>query len=341
MVRLSLAAGAAVLLVGCGAVHPLTSSTSPAPSSGSVVPWLPLAADLMPLPVPSPQAVPVPAGTPACTLAELEAAVIGSNGATGHILTTFAFATRGAHACQLDGTPTITLLDAAGRTLAFKNRDPYFPNEVTGPALVDPGATPGPYEGPKYGQAGLTIDWISQPESCPGEAGVKVAKVKIAIAGAGTLMIAIPDEPAGYRCQGVGVGALADPPIEDDSPPEPPAPDPSIAAPSKVKAGDQLRFVVTLTNPTMLPIDLRAHCPNYEEELFFSIQAGSPPLGGKHFYRLNCEAAGILNPGKPMAFAMVLQVPADAARGIYTLVFNIGISNAMTKFATQATVAII
>ena len=199
---------------------------------------------------------------------------------------------------------------------------------------------PAPYEGFKYGQAGLTIDWISQPEFCPGDAGAKVAKVKIAITGVGTLTIAIPDEPAGYRCQGVGVGAFADPPIEDNSPPEPPVPDPSIAAPSKVKAGDQLRFVVTLSNPTKLPIDLRAHCPNYEEELFADMQSGSPPLGGKHFYRLNCEAAGILMPGKPLPFAMVLQVPAGTAPGTYTLVFNIGLSNAMTKFATQATVAI-
>jgi hypothetical protein len=341
MVRLSLAVGAAALLVGCGAVHPLTSSPSPVPSNGSVVPWLPLAADLTPIPVPSPQAVPVPAGTPTCTLAELEPAFVGSNGAGGHVLTSFEFATRGSTACQLDGTPNITLLDASGHDLSFKNRKPFFPNEVSGPALVDPGPAPAAYKGLKYGQAGLTIDWISQPESCLGDTGVRVARVKIDIADVGTLTIAIPDEPAGYRCQGVGVGALADPPIEDNSPPEPPAPDPSIAAPSKVKAGDQLRFVVTLSNPTKLPIDLRAHCPNYEEELFADMQNGSPPLSGKHFYRLNCEAAGILMPGKPMAFAMVLQVPADAARGIYTLVFNIGSANAMTKFATQATVAIV
>jgi Protein of unknown function (DUF4232) len=340
MVRLSLALGAAALLVACGAVHPLTASTSPVPSNGSVVPWLPLAADLTPLSVPSPQAVPVPAGTPACTLAELESAFVGSNGAGGHVLTSFEFATRGSTACQLDGTPNITLLDASGHELGFKNRAPFFPDEVSGPALVEPGAAPAPYEGFKYGQVGLTIDWISQPEFCPGDGGVKVAKVRIGIAGVGTLTIGIPDEPAGYRCQGVGVGALADPPIQDNAPPEPPAPDASIAAPSKVKAGDQLRFVVTLSNSTKLPIDLRTHCPNYEEELFFNIQAGSPPLGGKHFYRLNCEAAGILMPGKPMAFAMILQVPADATRGIYTLVFNIGSSNAMTKFATQATVAI-
>jgi hypothetical protein len=341
MVRLSLAAGAAVLLIGCGAVHPLTSNASPVPSTGSTVPWLPLAADLTPLPVSSPQAAPVPMGTPACTLAQLEPAFVGSNGAGGHVLTSFGFATRGVNACRLDGTPTITLLDASGHDLAFKNRAPFFPNEVSGPALVDPGPMPTFGTGFKDGQARLTIDWISQPEACQGETAAMVAKVRIAISGVGTLTIRIPDEPAGYRCQGVGVGALADPPIEDNSPPEPPAPDPSIAAPSKVKAGDQLRFVVTLSNPTKLPIDLRAHCPNYEEELFFDIQAGSPPLGGKHFYGLNCEAAGILMPGKPMAFAMVLQVPADATRGTYTLVFNIGSSNAMTKFATQATVAIV
>jgi hypothetical protein len=96
----------------------------------------------------------------------------------------------------------------------------------------------------------------------------------------------------------VGVGALAGPPVAVEAPQEQPLPNPAILAPSQVKAGAQLQFVVTLTNPTKLPIDLRQHCPNYEEELFADIVHGSPPLGGKHFYALNCKAAGVRQRGR-------------------------------------------
>jgi len=332
VLRLFAALAVAALVCGCGAVHPLTSSQS-------TVPWLPLPADLTPLPVASPLPVPVSRGTPTCLLSDLEGAVIGSNGATGHVLTVFAFATSSAQACQVNGTPVVTLMDGSGGVLGFKNRAPYFPDEVSGPALIEPGPAPIFGLGPKYGEAALTIDWISQPESCPGDAAAKIATARIEIAGVGTVSVGIPAEPPGYACAGVGVGALADPVIPGVTPPEPPVPAPSIVAPAKVKAGDRLTYVVTLSNPTKLPLDLRKQCPNYEEELFADIENGSPPLGGKHLYRLNCEAAGVLKPGAPMSFAMVFDVPADTAPGSYTLAFMIGYGNAMSRFA-QTVIAI-
>jgi hypothetical protein len=336
MARLASALAVAALLSACGAVHPLTSSQS------GVVPWLPLPADLTPLPVASPQAAPVPPGTPICTQSELDGAYTGSQGATGHVEVSFAFAGGGTQACYVEGTPAVTLLDSAGRDLGFKNHAPYFPDEVSGPAIVQPGQTPSPYQGLKSGQASFTIDWVSQPEACPaGEPASHVSAVRVVIANVGTFTFQLPATPAGYACQGVGVGALAGPPVEIQGPPGPPVPVPAITAPTKVKAGQQLKYVVTLTNPTKLPLDVRLHCPNYEEELFADIVHGSPPLGGKHFYALNCKAAGVLQPGKPMLFAMVLQVPADAVPGGYTLVFNVGNANAMTKFATTAIVQIV
>ena len=335
MVRTAIALAAAALVFGCGGVHPLTSS-----SASAAVPWLPLPPDLTPIVAPSPKAVPVPPGTPACTPAELQPAVIGSNGATGHVLTFFAFSTRGAQACQVEGTPAVALLDAAGHDLGFQNRDPYFPNEVTGPALVNPGTAPTPGLGLKVGMAGLTIDWISQPEACPGEAPSKVAAARVDIAAVGTVTVAVPPEPDGYSCQGVGVGDLAEPPVEYEAPAAPPLPVATISAPARVKAGATLSFLVTLTNPTPHPIDLRANCPNYEEELFADIFHGSPPLGGKHLYRLNCQAAGVLIPGKPTWFAMQLPVAAGAAPGKYTLIFDLGYANATSKRAPSTTVVV-
>jgi hypothetical protein len=334
MARLASALAVTALLSACGAVHPLMATSS-------VVPWLPLPADMTPLPVPSPQAVPVPPGTPVCTLADLDAAFTARNGAGGHVFISFAFAGRGTEPCQMQGTPTVTLLDAAGRDLGFKDRAPFSADGPSGPVLVEPGPAPFEGEGLKFGQAGLTIDWVSQPEACPpGEPAALVSAVRITIVDVGTVILGTRDIPAGYACQGVGVGALAGPPLPVEGPPDPPVPNPAIIAPSQVNAGARLNYVVNLTNPTKLPIDLRQHCPNYEEELFADIVHGSPPLGGKHFYGLNCKAAGVLLPAVPKSFAMVLQVPADAAPGTYTLVFNIGNANAMTRFATTAVVQI-
>jgi hypothetical protein len=333
VVKPVLALAATVVIAACGAVHPLTASQG-------LVPWLPLPADITPMPVSSPEPVPVPPGTPVCTLAALDGAFTGHNGAGGHALVSFAFSGRGSEACQIEGTPAVTLRDAAGRDLGFKDRAPFFPDQLSGPALIQPGPPPFEGEGLKYGQAGFTIDWVSQPEFCPGENGSHVGAVSVAVADVGTFTFQLPPTPVAYACQGVGVGALAEPPLQVEAPVEPPVPDPAIVAPTKVKAGEQLNYVVTLTNPTKLPIDFRQHCPNYEEELFANLVQGQP-LGGKHFYALNCKAAGVLEPGKPMSFAMVLQVPAGAAPGSYTLFFNIGNANAMTKLATTAVVQIV
>jgi len=325
--RLAPAVAVAALIASCGALHPLTTGQS-------AVPWLPLPPDMTPIAVASPQAMPVPPGTPPCSLGDLAAGFIGKNGAGGHVLISFAFASRGTEACQLDGTATITLLDASGRDLGFKNRAPFFPDEVSGPALIEPGPAPILGVGLKYGEAGLTIDWVSQPEACPGEAGSQVAGVRIGLPGVGKVTVGVGSVPVAYACQ--GVGAVADPPLPVEAPAEPVLPNVTIAAPAQVHAGQQLRYTIVLTNPTKLPIDLRQACPNYDEELFADIAQGGPPLGGKNIYGLNCAAAGVLKPGTPMTFAMVLNVPADATPGSYTLVFNLGYANAMHKFARAA-----
>jgi hypothetical protein len=329
MPKLAAALAVVALLSGCAGAHSMAAAT---PVS-DIVPWLPLPPDLTPLPEPSPRSVPVPTGTPMCSVADLEAAVIGSNGAGGRVLTVFAFASRGQVACVLDGTPSVTLFDASGRQLPFSNQAPFFPNQVSGPALVEPGPLPVLGEGLKSGEAGLTIDWDSQPEACPQTAPTSVARARITVSNGDTVTIDVPQEPAGYACQGVGVGNFADLPLPDNSSPLPPAPQPTIMAPTSAKAGSQLHYVVSLANQTKLPIDLGSECFNYDEELLVAIAQGTPKLDKKNLYQLNCAAAGVLDPGHPKKFAMVLGVPADTVSGSYTLVFNIGEGSAMTKVA--------
>lgn len=331
-----MAAGLWLVLAGCGPVHPLGAASTPT----QVIPWLPLPADLTPLAVPSPRPYPVPPGTPACTGAELLAVDMGSQGATGHVVTSIDFAAKTAGGCYLDGTPSVTLLDSAGNDLGFKATAPYFPPDLTGPAYVAQGPAPEPHTALKVGQASLTIDWVSQPEACPGQAGVSVAAVRIAMPAGGLTVPLTEPAPAGYTCQGVGVGTFQSVPQPVEMPAPPPLPAIALGVQSGAYPGKRFEYLVTLTNNTTQPKILAANCPNYEEELFADVVHGSPPLGGKHFYRLNCRPAGTMAPGAKVIFQMLFDVPADATPGTYTLMFALGYTNAMTAVKTRPVVVL-
>lgn len=325
--RALLLAGVALLAVaGCGPFHPLSAASSP----DGTIPWKALPADVTPIPEPSPQARPVPSGTPVCTAGDLAGAALGSQGATGHVIVSFAFAGTGKSDCYLVGTPTLTVFDAAGKPLQLAARAPFFPPDVTGPQLVSPGPLPEPHGALKYGQATLTIDWVSQPEACPGEGGVTIAEAVIAFRGGGSLTIALPAAPQAYACQGLGVGSFESVPLPVESAPLPDLPTIKLGILGPAIPGKEFEYLVTLTNDTTQPMNLASRCPNYEEELFADIVNGSPPLGGKHFYMLNCAPAGTLVPGASRVFQMVFNVPADATPGSYALVFMMGYTNAMT-----------
>ena len=112
-----------------------------------------------------------------------------------------------------------------------------------------------------------------------------------------------------------------------------------MQVPSSGHIGQGLPYLVTLTNEGTQPTDFTSLCPNYEEELFADIVHGSPPLGGKHLYALNCGEAGPIQPGASVTFQMVFLVPRGAPPGTYTLTFGLGYLNSMTSFA-QAVVTL-
>lgn len=326
-----------VLLAGCqrlpapAAVH---LSTPPAPPSGQVIPWSPLTPVLTP-PALSLGPAPEPPGTPPCQANDLVGNVIGSNGATGHVITSFGF-TGAAAVCYLDGTPSVGILDSKGSPIAFRQQAPYTPLHP-GRALIELGPAPTRGAELKVGQAALNVDWVSQPESCPGVQAVQPTTAVISIPGGGIVEIPIPLEPSAYACAGLGVGDFEGPYVPIQPGPPPPLPAISMQAPGTGRVGQALPYFVTLTNDRTQPTDFTSICPNYEEELFADIKHGSPPLGGKHIYALNCGLASSIQPGASVTFQMVFLVPLDAAPGTYTLTFGLGYWNAMTGFS-QATV---
>ncbi len=329
-----------VLVAGCQRLPAPASaqiSSPPQLPPGQVVPWTPLAPDLTP-PAPSLGPAPLPPGTMPCQANDLVGNVIGSNGATGHVLTSFGF-TGATAVCYLDGTPSVGILDSKGSSIAFRQQAPYMPPLHPGRALIEPGPAPARGVEFKVGQASLTIDWVSQPESCVGVQAVQPATAVISIPGGGIVEIPIPPEPSAYPCAGLGVGDFEGPYVYIQPGPPPPLPAISMQVPAGGHIGQALPYLVTLTSDRNQPSDFTSLCPNYEEELFADIVHGSPPLGGKHLYALNCGEAGAIQPGASITFQMVFLVPRNAAPGKYTLTFGLGYLNAMTSFA-QAVVTL-
>ncbi|HXB04289.1 MAG TPA: DUF4232 domain-containing protein [Candidatus Angelobacter sp.] len=340
MTRAVLALSTLILLASCQGNPP--NPVPPAGASGpipGVIPWTPLTPNLTP-PSPALGPAPLPPGTLPCQAPDLNVVIIGSQGATGHIETSFAFSGAGSGPCYLDGTPSVGLVDSIGHAIAIRQRTPYMPPLEPGSALIVPGPLPAPHTALVPGQAGLSIDWVSQPEVCPNTNPVTPAQALIAIPGGGVVAVAIPPAPAAYACQGLGVGAFEGPYVPIQPSPPPPLPAISMSVPSAGRVGVALPYLVTLTNDHAQALNLTALCPTYEEELIpGDLQNGGPPLGGKHTYALNCGPAGTLAPGGAATFQMVFLVPADAAPGKYTLFFGLGYWNGISSYS-QATVTL-
>lgn len=85
--------------------------------------------------------------------------------------------------CVLQGYPTITLFDAAGRAIPFQRADPFTPSRDSPPAiLLSPGlGTPTAYHH-RTGQAALTFTNPS-PELCGDDGSPEVASATIGVPG--------------------------------------------------------------------------------------------------------------------------------------------------------------
>lgn len=294
-----------------------------------VVPWLPLPAQAGAPVLPSPTPSPLPAGTQPCTTSQLQIVTLRGNGAGGHAFRSFGLSGRGASACFVEGTPTMELFDQNGGLLPFKARSFFGGTTSSGPVLIEPGPLPDPTSNVMAGQATLTIDWITQPELCGG-ASVQIASARITLPGGGAALSAtLSGDPGAYVCGGLGVGAFGGPPATVQESPALPLPVVTLKLPSSVRAGETLVYEVTLTNPTLVPIDLVANCPNYGEVLFRD-PIGNPPVAIKPMFQLNCKPAGTIRPSKSLTFEMRLAVPTDQAPGSYRLYFTLGYWNAVT-----------
>ena len=298
-----------------GPVTPTPTTQAPT-NPGGIVPWTPAP----PRPAAPARPAAVPPGTPACTADRL-GATAGWEGATGSLVGSVRFTSRGGAVCALNGYPTIQLLDQHGRELPTR-MGRYGRSQATG-VLVRPGAA-----------ATAPFVWANWCGPQPGKLGLRVT-----LPGGGTLVPTIaggtPRELTA-RCDAPGApSSLSRGPFAAELPEPPPSPleglTATIGLPPTVVAGRPLRYTVTLANPTPRPVSLR-DCPSYTEAVLLRNDAKAVE---RHL--LNCGPVGAIGPGQRVTFAMVLDLPARLRPGAGVLTWVVESVGVGTKVPVTVT----
>lgn len=296
------AATAAVAVVGALFAPSLLADRRDAPVdqrppiSPAAVPWT----DAPPPPVASPEpSSPPAANAPACSANDVAARPGESSGAGGHLLTQIVFRNVSDDECLLDGYPVVTASDA-GRQDVVATNGSFFPNPPTGD--LEPGDT---------AILGLETDTYCPARPDGGGGLAPYSRVSVELPGGGAVSLRMDLD---VTC-GVGITKFGVTPTQENLPPDPLAKlEAQMSLPAEIRAGDTLRYVVALINPTDDAIGLR-ECPGYTE-------SGGPP-STKASYSLNCAAVGSLAAGETVRFAMEFEIPADAPPGTYRLIWSL------------------
>jgi hypothetical protein len=316
-----------VALAGCGdhvgnaaaarAVTPSVRSTAVTP-----IPWT-SAPPVLPTYAP-PTVRPMPLGVPRCDPRALRADAGVFQGAMGAIVGSVYLVNDNAP-CVVSGSFALRFLDARGLVLI---------EAAVGDASGGPGF-------PGWALAGRArIQWDAF--WCDAERPATAVEITYE----GVVSRARFDRPmwGGDACDGYPAdartlpasrgGLSAWPITEEITPPPTPAPPalvPTLAAPARVRAGQILRYVVTLTNTSGHVVDFDP-CPWYSEWLVGGPLPTDPPPSGLPAYKaahyvgtpryagqskaafsLNCSAVSRLDAGASVELAMEIVAPADGA----------------------------
>lgn len=240
----------------------------------------------------------------------------------GQLTATISFVNVARFACFLQGTPGFALLDAHGNLIQITPSG-FRITDRTDPVLLVPGGSQPQAYLPFVWPA---IDQASGGSACPSASTASAIRLELPQGGGAITVSAIsPTARPGAiaPCHGlIAVGAFqaAEGPVEPTPTPHPFAY--HVVLPASVRAGENLRYTVTFTNITGAPVIFSDPCPAYREELYPVAPMMAAPLG-KHFYVLNCRPVGTIAPQSSVTFAMVLDVPATAAPGRYTLLWDL------------------
>jgi hypothetical protein len=312
------AVAGAVLVAGAWALVAARTPSAHAPVlREEVVPW----ADLPP--APEPVGTPLPVATadphvPACTVADLRAtAPDPGEGATGSWIASFVLTNTGASACRLTGR----LDGLSGVRDGTRRAIRVTPNDLfDGPVVLQPG------------EAGRVVYTYyrrcdtSQPATTPVYRDLRLELLGGTLDVAGAQLDLGCDPPE----TGISAGPLGGPAPEPSYAPLPwQHLRPSLAVPPSVRAGEVLRYTVTLTNDNEQDVPLDP-CPNVLQAL---------AAGAKGLWGLNCGAARPVPARGSETFVMELRVPDNAPTGPQRLVWSLTGPGARTATGSVEVVA--
>ena len=256
-----------------------------------MVPW---ADDPVAIPSPTPPAL--PAGVPLCTASD----VVGRAGQHGVGLGSFHLAVnfyaRPGLRCALRYGPQVLGLRADGTT-----------------QTVSRGATSG-YANPiavVTSTVGASVD-VSAGDSCPAILAGRhdvLSTLRITMPGGGVVDVTVP---SGFDDE-CGGGADYFTTMTPETIPPPSPLTATMDAPPTVRAGDLLRYTVTLANPTDTPVSFDP-CPTYTESVATFGGPGKTTFTQLR-YRLDCSTVQSIAPRSAVTYAMQLAVPADQLPG--------------------------
>ena len=315
------------IAVGCGrpAAGP---SAQLASATATPVPWI---ADVThPTPFPLPTATPRPTDVRVCAAADLLGVYEGGQGAGGWATRVFVIGNRSSTPCIVDAPTRVAYQDALGGEIVARSNEPSAPN--VGWAVI--GASTEPTAGSPRREGQALIGLATYGDCGP---AVAVAAVKLTFADpTNEIVIPMAASRAGGRCdvpeERLALGVFAPfGPVATPFPAYTPAPQRlalSIEAPPTAVAGAPLDYIVRIRNVSAEPYNWDDGCPDYIESLLGhevgptdhpnAASKSKPDVtpvyagGAKERHALNCVAAGAIQPGSEVAFAIRLSVPANA-----------------------------
>jgi hypothetical protein len=250
----------------------------------------------------------------ACAAADLGAYLGRWGGALGSDYANLALLNTSSFDCLLPTSPTVEIRDATGKRMLASEPWPSGSRTVLLPS----------------GWAASVFlaysNWCTPPPAMPLHADIVLGSGRVSVEAASGISV-----PACMTGSGTPPPSLLyTGPLTVPGAPIAPEPDPTDSLPIAVvfsalpttQPGATLEYTVTLANISAYdkPINLAASCPSYSERLMFPGSA----VPSVTTLRLNCESAGVLEPGVPKVFSMRLPIAADAPLGTATLVWQLG-----------------
>ncbi|MDO8121107.1 DUF4232 domain-containing protein [Isoptericola sp. b490] len=299
-----------------------TGPTSPAPSGPAAPDGVDLTGAIPWTGATAPAYRPPDAGgdARACTASEVAAAVGGTDGAGGHLLTTLRFTNTGSTPCVLSGYPAVTATEQ-GRPDVLATDGSWFP--TAGSAVMQPGD-----------QTLLGVETDAMCDANPGGTASPdlYHHLTATLPGGGDVTVAVPggiDVTCGVKLT----------PFYVESPGAASATDPlsaltvALELPEHALAGSTLVYVAAVTNPTDHAIPL-TRCPGYVEQA-----TGAADVSTSN--GLACDPASSSVPaGVTVRFEMRLAVPTGARSGPLTVRWSLLAPFAVTADGTVQVTAV-